>query len=82
MRRLERNYFDWRAVHLHLSQLKAQNRRDYQLRVAASEFDGLLRRFNSELFLLRNGDIVYPVARRQPERRRSGGPAPALPVQR
>ena len=59
VKRLERNYFDWRAVHLHLSQLKAQNRRDYQLRVAASEFDGLLRRFNSELFLLRNGDIVF-----------------------
>ncbi|MCE3250388.1 MAG: uncharacterized protein K0R41_4213 [Geminicoccaceae bacterium] len=59
VRRLERNYFDWRAVHLHLSQLKAQNRRDYQLRIAASEFDALLRRFNSELFLLRNGDIVY-----------------------
>ena len=59
VKRLERNYFDWRAVHLHLSQLKAQNRRDYQLRVAASEFDGLLRQFNSELFQLRNGDVVY-----------------------
>ena len=59
VKRLERNYFDWRAVHLHLSQLKAQNRRDYQLRVAASEFDGLLRQFNSELFQLSNGDIVY-----------------------
>jgi hypothetical protein len=59
VKRLERNYFDWRAVHLHLSQLKAQNRRDYQLRVAASEFDGLLRQFNSELFQLSNGDIVF-----------------------
>jgi hypothetical protein len=59
VKRLERNYYDWRAVHLHLSQLKAQNRRDYQLRVAASEFDGLLRQFNSELFQLSNGDIVY-----------------------
>ena len=59
VKRLERNYFDWRAVHLHLSQLKAQNRRDYQLRVAASEFDALLRQFNSELFQLSNGDIVF-----------------------
>ena len=59
VKRLERNYYDWRAVHLHLSQLKAQNRRDYQLRVAASEFDGLLRQFNSELFQLSNGDIVF-----------------------
>jgi hypothetical protein len=59
VKRLERNYYDWRAVHLHLSGLKAHNRRDYQLRVAASEFDRLLRQFNSELFQLRNGDIVY-----------------------
>jgi EAL domain-containing protein (putative c-di-GMP-specific phosphodiesterase class I) len=59
VKRLERNYYDWRAVHLHLSRLRAHNRRDYQLRVAASEFDGLLRQFNSELFQLSNGDIVY-----------------------
>ena len=59
VKQLERNYYDWRAVHLHLSQLRAQNRRDYQLRVAASEFDGLLRRFSSELFQLSNGDIVF-----------------------
>jgi hypothetical protein len=59
LKRLERNYYDWRAVHLHLSQLKPHNRRDYQLRVAASEFDGLLRQFDSELFQLRTGDLVY-----------------------
>jgi len=59
VRRLERNPYGWRAVHLNLSQLKPQHRRDYQLRIAASEFDGLLRSFNSELFQLRSGDIVY-----------------------
>ncbi len=59
VKQLERNYYEWRAVHLHLSQLRAQNRRNYQLRVAASEFDGLLRRFRSELFELSNGDIVF-----------------------
>jgi hypothetical protein len=59
VKRLERNYYEWRAVHLHLSGLKAHNRRDYQLRVAASEFERLLRQFNSELFQLRNGDIIY-----------------------
>jgi EAL domain-containing protein (putative c-di-GMP-specific phosphodiesterase class I) len=59
VRRLERNPFGWRAVHLHLSQLKAHHRRDYQLRVAASEFDRLLRRLRSELFQLANGDIVF-----------------------
>ena len=59
VKRLERNYYEWRAVHLHLSGLKPHNRRDYQLRVAASEFDRLLRQFNGELFQLSNGDIVY-----------------------
>jgi EAL domain-containing protein (putative c-di-GMP-specific phosphodiesterase class I) len=59
LRRLEGNYNDWRAIHLHLSKLKACHRRPYQLRVAASEFDGLLRRVPSELFQLRNGDILY-----------------------
>ena len=57
VRRLERNYLDWRAVHLHLSGLKPHNRRDYQLRIAAREFDGLLKKFKSELFQLANGDI-------------------------
>jgi hypothetical protein len=28
VRQLERNYFDWRAVHLHLSCLKPHNRRE------------------------------------------------------
>ncbi len=56
---LERNFYGWRAIHLHLSQLKPHNRRDFQLRIAASEFDNLLRRFSSELFQLSNGDIFY-----------------------
>jgi hypothetical protein len=72
VKRLERNPYDWRAVHLHLSQLKAQNRRHYQLRVAASEFDSLLRKFNSELFQLSNGDIVFLW--------HGGGPADVDPV--
>ncbi len=59
VRRLERNPYGWRAVHLHLSQLKPHHRRDYQLRVAASEFDALLRRQTSELFQLPSGDIVF-----------------------
>lgn len=59
VRRLERNFYGWRAVHLRLSQLKAHNRRDFQLRIAASEFDDLLRRYASELFQLPGGDMVF-----------------------
>ena len=57
VRRLERNHDDWRAVHLHLSGLKPHHRRDYQLSIAAREFDGLLRKLKSELLQLSNGDI-------------------------
>jgi hypothetical protein len=59
VRQLERNYYEWRAVHLHLSCLKPHNRRDYQLRIAAREFDGLLKKFKSELFQAGNGDIFF-----------------------
>jgi hypothetical protein len=59
VRKLERNNYDWRVVHLHLSGLRPRNRRDYQLRIAAREFDGLVRTFKSELFQLGNGDIFF-----------------------
>ena len=59
VRQLERNYYDWRAVHLHLSCLKPHNRRDYQLRIAAREFDGLLKKLKSELFQISSGDIFF-----------------------
>ena len=59
VRKLERNYYDWRVVHLHLSGLRPRNRRDYQLRIAAREFDGLVRKFKSELFQASNGDIFF-----------------------
>jgi hypothetical protein len=59
VKHLERNYFEWQVVHLHLSQLQAHNRRHYQLKLAASEFDGPLRRLKSELFQLSNGDIFF-----------------------
>jgi hypothetical protein len=35
VRQLERSFEGWRAVHVHLSRLKADNRRDYLLRIAA-----------------------------------------------
>jgi hypothetical protein len=59
VRQLERNYYDWRVVHLHLSCLKPHNRRDYQLRIAAREFDGLLKKHKSELFQISSGDIFF-----------------------
>lgn len=57
--RLQSDYRGRRAVHVHLCRLQADNRRDYYLRIAASEFGVLLRRLKSELFQLRTGDLVY-----------------------
>ena len=59
VRRLERNSYGWRAAHLHLSKLKAQNRREFHLRIAANEFEPLLRKQRGELFQLDGGDMVY-----------------------
>lgn len=59
VRRLERNSYGWRAAHLHLSKLQARNRRDFQLRIAANEFDPLLRQHRGELFQLGDGDIIH-----------------------
>jgi hypothetical protein len=52
VQRLERHREDRRAVHIHLSQLKAQNRREHHLRIAENTFDG-------QVFGMQNGDIVY-----------------------
>ncbi|HET6520192.1 MAG TPA: hypothetical protein VFG47_10310 [Geminicoccaceae bacterium] len=58
VRQLERSYFEWRVAYLHLSKLRPHNRRDYQLRVAASEFESLLQRYNGHVFRLTDGDMV------------------------
>lgn len=59
VRRLERNSYGWRAGHLHLSRLRAQNRRDFHLLIAANEFAPLLRRQHGDLFQLASGDMLY-----------------------
>lgn len=48
----------YRAVHLHLSQLRAFNRRDHHIRIAANSLQGLVQRSGGALFVLRNNDIV------------------------
>ncbi|HEY1506163.1 MAG TPA: hypothetical protein VGF92_17790 [Stellaceae bacterium] len=57
--RLERHPFGWRAVVLNLSRLRPDNRRAQQIRVAANTFEGLVRHFEGQIFLLAQGDIVF-----------------------
>jgi EAL domain-containing protein (putative c-di-GMP-specific phosphodiesterase class I) len=58
IKRLERNSYEWRAAHIQLSNLRPRNRRDYQIRIAASEFEAFLSKTTAQLFRLRNGDLV------------------------
>lgn len=57
--RLERHREDRRAVHLHLSMLKPQNRRDHHLRIAVNTLEDFLRAFEGQIFQLGSGDIVF-----------------------
>lgn len=47
-----------RAVHVHLSRLKPQNRREHHIRIAANTLEDFARAFEGQMFLLGNGDIV------------------------
>ena len=61
VRRLDRFRKGRRAVHVRFSRLRPHNRLDHQLRIAASTFDRLTRKFESSLFRLHNGDIVLVI---------------------
>ena len=57
-RRLQHHLPGRRAVHLHLSRLSVVNRREHHLRVAVGAWEGLLKKFDGQLFQLGNNDIV------------------------
>jgi EAL domain-containing protein (putative c-di-GMP-specific phosphodiesterase class I) len=57
--RLQRNPAGWRAVVINLSRLRPDNRRAQQIRIAANTFEGLIRHFEGQIFLLSQGDIVF-----------------------
>ena len=57
--RLQRNPVGWRAVVINLSRLRPDNRRAQQIRIAANTFEGLIRHFEGQIFLLSQGDIVF-----------------------
>jgi len=57
--RLDRHRDDRRAVHLHLSRLKPQNRRDHHLRIAVNTLEDFTRAFEGQIFTLGSGDIIF-----------------------
>ena len=59
VQRLERHREGRRAVHIHLTKLKTQNRREHNLRIAENAFDELTKQFDGQAFAMQNGDIVF-----------------------
>lgn len=49
----------WRAVYVHLSNLRPQNRQDHHKRIAVASFERVIRRYDGRLFRLENSDFVF-----------------------
>ena len=59
--RLERHRDGRRGVHVHLSRLKPQNRREHHIRIAMNTLDDFVQTFEGQSFLLGNGDLIFVV---------------------
>jgi len=57
--RLDRHRDGRRAVHIHLSRLKPQNRRDQHIRVAVNTFQELVSQYDGQVFVLSNCDLMF-----------------------
>jgi hypothetical protein len=58
-RRLARYAGGRRAIIIHLSKLRPDNRRAHHIRIAANAFETLVKQFDGQIFLLQNADIVF-----------------------
>jgi EAL domain-containing protein (putative c-di-GMP-specific phosphodiesterase class I) len=58
-RRLARSPAGRRAIVIHLSRLRPDNRRAHHVRIAANTFESLVKQFDGQIFLLQSADIVF-----------------------
>lgn len=58
-KRLERHRKKRRAVHVHLSKLKSQHRRQHHLRIAVNTVEDFVTYYEGQIFLLGSGDIIF-----------------------
>ena len=58
-KRLGRHPLGRRAIVIHLSRLRPDNRRAHHIRIAANTFEALVKQFNGRIFLLQSADIVF-----------------------
>lgn len=59
LQRLERHRAGRQAVHIHISGLRTENRREHHIRMAAATFDNLVRQMFGQLFLLNTMDMMF-----------------------
>jgi EAL domain-containing protein (putative c-di-GMP-specific phosphodiesterase class I) len=57
--RLKRNPAGRRAVVMHLSRLRPDNRGAHHIRIAANTFEALVKQYDGQIFLLQQGDIIF-----------------------
>lgn len=57
--RLDRHRQGRRAVHIHLSRLRPQNRREQHIRVAVNTFEEVVGQFDGQIFTLSNADLMF-----------------------
>jgi len=57
--RLARHVQGRRAIVIHLSRLRPDNRRSPHIRIAANTFESLVKQFDGQIFLLQNADMVF-----------------------
>ncbi len=57
--RLEKHKGGRKVVHVHLSKLRAFNRREQHIRTAASNFEGMVKTMQGQLFSLKSSDLFF-----------------------
>ena len=59
VQRLEKHRKNRRALHVHLSALLPQNRREHHVRIAANTFDSMVKMLQGQLFILASTDLMF-----------------------
>ncbi|MBF0373574.1 MAG: hypothetical protein HQL39_09155 [Alphaproteobacteria bacterium] len=59
VRKLEKHRKNRGAVHVHLSALNPQNRREHHVRIAANTFENLVKQLMGQIFVLSNTDMIF-----------------------
>lgn len=59
VQRLDRHREGRRGVHVHLSRLKPQNRREHHIRIAINTIEEFVSAYEGQIFVLGNNDVIF-----------------------